>query len=115
VKLAYVSGPYRSPKGWQDHYGVLRNIQRAEQVAVELWRRGFAVICPHKNTAFLDGVAPVDAWLQGDLVMVERCDLVVMVPGWETSEGANIEREHALRRGIPVCEWPDDIKAIAGG
>jgi len=98
MKIAYVAGPYRS----KTEYGVKQNIDRAEVVALELWRMGFAVICPHKNTAFFGGAADDSVWLAGDLEMVRRCDLVVTVDGFERSTGAMGEVELAKSLGIPV-------------
>jgi len=86
-------------------------IEAARAIAVQLWCLGFAVICPHLNTAFLDGACPDDVWLAGDLVMLRRCDLVVMVPGWERSVGATAERDEALSRNIPVVEGVEDARA----
>lgn len=109
MKLAYTAGPYRSKLG---PYGIKQNIDRAEVVAGELWAMGFSVICPHKNTAFFDGLAPDHIWLDGDLVMLERCDLVVMLPDWEKSVGARAELEHAVAHNIPVYYWPEDRRLL---
>jgi hypothetical protein len=108
VRLAYAAGPYRASTEW----GVLSNIRNAEAVAIELWRMGYAVICPHKNTALFGGVADDELWLKGDLVMMERCDCVVLCPGWQRSSGTLAEKARAEERGIPVFEWPADREAI---
>lgn len=102
MKVCYVAGPYRAPT----MRGIVENIRRAEEVAVELWRMGYAVICPHKNTALLDGAAPDDVWLKGDLELLRRSDLVVLCEGWQHSLGACMEHEEAIRQGIQVYEWP---------
>ena len=99
--LAYVSGKYRD-KG---EYQVSKNIEKASDVAAALWAMGYAVICPHKNTAFFGGAAADDCWLEGDMAMVERSDIVVMLDNWETSEGAKLERRLAMKLGIPVYYW----------
>ena len=54
MKVIYVSGAYRAPT----EYEVGLNIRRAEEAAIRLWMDGWAVICPHKNTARLGGVVP---------------------------------------------------------
>ena len=112
MKLAYVAGPYRAPT----ESGVVANIRAAEAVAIELWKMGYAVICPHMNTALMGGVCPDDVWLKGDLVMLRRCDLVVTVPGWSASMGATEEVKEADMRGIEVFHWPvfeDELRAFA--
>ncbi len=98
MKLVYVSGPYRNGTV----SGIVANIRRAEAVAVEVWRAGAACICPHLNTALLDGLCPDNVWLDGDLEMVRRCDAILMVDGWENSVGATAERKRALELSIPV-------------
>src|SRR5512138_1662394 len=84
MKVVYIAGPYRA----ESEYGVLNNIRRAEEIAVKYWDQGCAVICPHKNSAFLGGPARDQMFLDGDLELVRRCDIVVMCPGWASSRGA---------------------------
>lgn len=107
MKLAFVSGPFRAPDAWSRE----QNIRRAEEVALALWRMGFAVICPHTNTRFFEGALPDAVWLAGDLEMLRRCDLLVTVPGWEASVGACSEvAAFDLAR---VYHWPRDRGLIA--
>jgi hypothetical protein len=100
MQVAYIAGPYRAttPRG------IVENIRAAESVALKWWRLGYAVICPHTNTALFDGAAPDSVWLNGDLEILRRCDVVVMVPGWERSEGATEERRVAMSLGMEVIE-----------
>ncbi len=87
MKVVYVAGPYRA----DSEYGVLSNIRRAEEIAVKYWGRGYAVICPHKNTSFLGGKFSDQTYLNGDLEFVRRADIIVMCPGWAESKGARGE------------------------
>lgn len=99
MKLIYVAGPYRGPGDW----AVKQNIQDAEKFARELWRRGFAVICPHANSAFMGGSEiPDDVFLKGDLEILRRCDAIFMIPGWERSAGARAEYQFSLDNNIPI-------------
>lgn len=110
--VVYVAGPYRAPTQKM----VLQNIARARDVAAELWRMGFAVVCPHSNSALMDGVCPDDHFLNAYLEILKRCDLVVTCPGWSLSRGALGEVELALKSGIPVFDWPaqrDELEALA--
>ncbi|HQE20292.1 MAG TPA: hypothetical protein PK607_17460, partial [Aggregatilineales bacterium] len=68
--LVYVAGPYRAATV----DGIRENIEAARRVARRLWQAGYPTICPHMNTAFMDGAAPDEVWLQGGLVILERCD-----------------------------------------
>lgn len=101
MKLAYVAGPFRGANSWE----MERNIRRAEELALELWRAGYAVICPHTNTRFFQGAAPDEVWLEGDLEMLRRCDLVVCTEDWRVSQGAIAEVAEAHKRKIPVFEY----------
>lgn len=99
--VAYISGKYRAPT----IHGIHANIEAARWVAVDAWLAGMTALCPHMNSAYMDGIAPDTAFLDGDLELLRRCDLLILVPGWETSEGAKIERQEAVRRGIPTYVW----------
>ena len=100
--LVYLSGKYRDTSEWR----VEQNIQAAEKVSKQLWHMGYSVICPQKNTAHF-GSDDIDssAFIEGDMVMVERSDIVVMLDNWETSSGALLERRLALKLSIPVYYW----------
>lgn len=98
MKLAFVAGPYRAADEWS----VFQNVRRAEQLALQLWDMGLAVICPHKNTEHFGGAGPDRVWLDGALEMVRRSDMVVCTPDWERSSGARGEVACAKQHGIPV-------------
>lgn len=101
MKIVYISGPFR-PRQEGNCYEMRQNIRRAEALALEVWRIGGAALCPHLNTANFQGALPDDVWLEGDLEFVKTCDAMIMVEGWEGSEGANIERDFAFKMGVPV-------------
>jgi nucleoside 2-deoxyribosyltransferase len=105
IEVVYTAGPYRAKTA----SGIVANIRRAEAIAVELWRMGYAAVCPHLNTALMDGLAPDHVWLNGDLKIMERCDAVVLIEGWENSQGTLAEIEHAKARGIPVFNSPEEL------
>lgn len=108
MKVVYVSGPYRAPTV----YGIVQNIRRAEQIAIALWQKGFAVICPHTNTALMDGSISIkdsETFIKGDLEIVKRCDAVFLMKNWENSVGAVLERQFAIDHNIPVFHNFGDI------
>lgn len=107
MKVVYVAGPYLAP----DRAGVEQNINIAHDFALELWRMGFAVICPQKNCAhFPNDESMYETWIQGDFEFVKRSDGVYMLPRWEESEGAKRERGYALKLGIPVFHTFKELK-----
>lgn len=99
MQVAYVIGPYRSGKG---EYNIKLNVEKAEQVALCLWRMDYAVICPHKNTAFLGGACDDKIWLEGDREFLRRSDIAVTVFGWEESEGSNDEVKFCRKMKMPL-------------
>lgn len=103
MQVVYISGAYRAPT----LQGILDNIRLAEKVAIEYWKKGYAVICPHKNTALFDGECADDIWLDGDLEIISRCDIVVMLPFWEYSKGAVVEHGHAVNLGKEIVYHVD--------
>jgi len=111
-KVIYVAGPYRGANNWE----IYNNIFRAEEVAAKLWQMGHTsphkvgVICPHTNTKWFQGLLPDDTWLEGDLAILERCDAVYMVKGWEKSEGARAEKNFAEKHGIAVFDSFGDVE-----
>ncbi len=98
MKVVYIAGPYRS----HTVNGIVNNIRAAEAVAIKYWQMGYAVICPHKNTALFDGVCDDNIWLDGDLEILKRCDTIVMMTGWSNSSGANAEHALAIELGIEI-------------
>lgn len=107
-KVAFVSGPYRA----KTPYGIKQNIRNAEAVALELWKMGYAVICPHKNTSLFDGECPDLIWLDGALELLRRSDIVVLIPGWAGSSGTREEIKESVKRGIPVFKWPEQSQEL---
>lgn len=100
--IIYLAGPYRGQ--------VTDNIERAVQIAGEVWAAGHVALCPHANTAHFDTLfpgIPDEAYLDGDMKLVARCDAMLMLPHWEESSGANGEKQYAESLGIPVYIYPD--------
>ena len=100
MKLVYVAGPFRG----KSHWDVAVNIRSAETLALEVWRKGAAALCPHSNTAHFQDAAPDHVWLDGDIEMLKRCDAVVLTHDWRRSSGARAEVKVAIELGIPVFE-----------
>ena len=110
MKVVYVAGPFRGANSWE----MEQNIRRAETLALDVWRMGAAVICPHTNTRFFQGAADDNVWLDGDLELLARCDAVLMTPDWERSSGARAEREFAADKDIRIFYDADSLKAWLG-
>ena len=101
MKVLYTAGRYSGE--------IDINIQKAREIAIKLWEMGYAVVCPHLNSAHMerDCKAKYEDFLAGDFEIIERCNAVIMIPGWQNSNGACKEKLHAEKMGIPVYEYPD--------
>jgi nucleoside 2-deoxyribosyltransferase len=99
--LIYVAGAYTG--------NVDENIVAARKVAIALWEKGHAVICPHLNSAHMekDCKATWQDYLNGDFNIISRCDALVMVDNWKGSKGATMECAYATSLGIPIYYAPD--------
>lgn len=90
VKRVYVSGPMT---GYPDH-----NFPAFNEATEELQSLGFEVENPAEN-----GVIPGWSWsdyLRYDLGAMLRCDGILLLDGWEASDGANLEVSVALPLGF---------------
>lgn len=97
-KVIYLAGPYRANSEW----GIYNNIRRAEAKALELWREGWVVLCPHKNTQNFQGSCPDRVWLDGCLELLKRCDAIYLLSNWQTSEGSKEEYKLAVELGLEI-------------
>lgn len=114
-RIVYVAGPYRATTEWQ----VKQNIGLAEAAMSVLLKKGWFVICPHKNSAHMGGVIFLDPeedhamWIAGDCAILRRLnphrDALYLLPGWENSKGARTEREVAGLCGLTTYERMDDV------
>ena len=101
MKIAYVAGPYRA----ETTEGTLQNIMRARACAVDLWSRGYGVICPHANSALMSGVCPEENFLKAGLEMVKRSDMLVLLAEFIQSHGAMKELQKAVYCKLPIYIW----------
>lgn len=98
MRVIYIAGPFRAPTPWQ----VEQNVRRAEEAALEVWKLGAAVLCPHTNTRYFSGEAADSLWLDGTMELLRRCDAVMVLPGYDRSAGTKAEVVEAERLHMPV-------------
>jgi hypothetical protein len=105
IRIVYMVGHYRAATIYQ----ISLNIQRAREVAAQVWLAGFMPVCPHLNSAFLDGLVGDDVILARYHELLLRCDAVCAFDDWRKSDGSRDEVFLALREGIPVYASLQDL------
>jgi hypothetical protein len=109
--FVYLSGPLTARNG----YTVEENVASGLRAYLDCLRRGIPAFCPHLCGAFPSAWTDVsyDAWLEYDLAVIDRCTHVLMLPRWETSDGARKERAYGVSQGKAIIERLDDLIAEA--
>lgn len=87
----YLSGPITGIPNYQDNFGY---------VACRAEACGHTVIDPSVETA---GLTPKD-YMRISIARLEAADELWLLPGWENSKGANIEKLYAEYIGLTVRE-----------
>jgi hypothetical protein len=98
LKLAVIAGPYNAPT---DHE-IYDNIQKARKVAEKYIKLGYAVICPHLNTAFMGGLVDEAVFYMMCQEFVLRADTIIMITGWSGSKGSIEELGLAVGEGKEI-------------
>lgn len=108
IPLVYVAGPYRAAS----RDAIARNIAAARHIGLGAAALGWYPVIPHANTAHMEIDVPDrgdEFWLAGTLEMMERCDAVVLVKGWQKSCGTRGEIIRAKELGIPIFRSIDAL------
>ena len=99
--MLYIAGKYRAPT----KEGIEENIEKARAVSVRMAVLGYLWHCPHMHTAHYDDDLPewsLDEWLDLDYRYLDIADGILMMDGWEESEGAKKEHERSKKMGLPI-------------
>ena len=97
-KVVYIAGPYRADTAWD----IEQNTRRAEDAALYVAHLGATPLCPHTMTRFMQGTLTDGYWLAATLELARRCDAILLVDGWERSEGSQGEKHGMEEIGRPV-------------
>lgn len=87
----YISGPITGIKNYR------RLFRRAEKI---LTRLGFLVFNPAHWPVGLTR----EKYMHIDYAMIDVCDIVIMMNGWEKSIDWNDEYSYAIKNGKPIYE-----------
>lgn len=108
MKVCYVIGPIRGRSKSRIRRWI--NVWRGRNVAIKLWKAGFAVVCPHLNSLTVRRHVNEDKIVDRDLEILSRCDFAVIMDRWSCSEGSR--RELAYCAGEPIRIYFDADRAI---
>ncbi|PIN89893.1 hypothetical protein COU60_02250 [Candidatus Pacearchaeota archaeon CG10_big_fil_rev_8_21_14_0_10_34_76] len=105
-KIVYVSGPYTAKTKKETE----KNLKKAVDASVGIWKEGFVPYCPHLNVHYINSKLNKNEQEHRTLNILKRSDAVLMLPGWEKSKGASSENEFAKENNIPIIF---DVKEIS--
>lgn len=96
----YIAGPIT---------GIENYLENFDKAAVELVNKGFEVASPTWFSAQGEMLGwDWNTYMKATIQMMLNCDGVALLPGWDNSRGAAIERELAERLGMKIkalSEW----------
>ena len=98
-RVIYLSGPIANNPDFADDF---------DRVAVEYEKDDYYVI----NPAYLCCVVPSEAlpyedFMKIDFMLIDRADILVLLPGWEDSPGCNRELGYAQAKGKTICVYTE--------
>ena len=112
MKLLYIAAPYRA----KTIISLQQNIHEAKLMSMYYWNKGYAVICPHMNSANFDGLCEDKTFLQGTMLMLSKCDVIAMHPNWEHSTGSVGEHDFIFNKkgsgSIFYPEWNEILTVL---
>lgn len=98
-KVIYLSGKIAG----MDPYECESYFDKAEQTVLEMYSKydKVEIVNPYKLPRIQDSWAD---YIIRDLIILKSCDVIAMLPNWENSPGAKVERVFAEGCGIEVIE-----------
>jgi hypothetical protein len=89
------------------------NSASAARVFIDCVQRGIPAYVPQAIGCWPSAWVAIswEHWIAYDCAVIDRCTHVLMLPRWETSKGAQVERAYALDRGVPVIYALSDLPA----
>jgi hypothetical protein len=105
---AFISGTYSGSA-----QEIEENVTKARVVIADVLKAGYIPICPNVFWSPFADIQDYDFWLEAALSLLDTCDIMVLVPGWETSSGVKREIQRAREAGIPIVNA--DLEPVTFG
>lgn len=93
----YLSGPITGAPDYK---------QRFQEAEEELKAAGYRVINP--ANLGIEGLSWQE-YMEVDMTLLDMCDTIVMLEGWERSKGACIERDYAVKKQYKVYNSLNEV------
>lgn len=84
--------------------GTTDYMQRFSAAERKLKARGLSVVNPAKVNGMMPDDMTWEEYMKMSFCMLELCDAIYMLPGWEYSEGAMLEYNFAVKRDMTIFE-----------
>lgn len=99
--IAYISGAISTDPHYRKKFANAETILRA---------CGYDVL----NPTMIPPLLTYDQHMRIDLILVEACDVIVLLPDWRYSDGANVELDRAKQLGKEIILYSSiDISELA--
>jgi len=82
--------------------GTTDYLERFEEAELKLKKKGHDVVNPAKLNSFLPTDTTWEQYMEVDYKLMDICDTIYMLSGWENSKGANAELEYAKKRKMNI-------------
>lgn len=93
MKKVYISGKITGTKDYMERFA---------ECEKKLTEQGYSVINPAKVNAMLPQDTEYDEYMKMSFTMLEMCDMIYMMNGWSTSNGACMEYDKARELGKEI-------------
>ena len=90
----YISGAITGTDDYMERFA------EAEKVITDV---GYTAVNPAKINSNLPKVTTYEEYMKLSMCLLEMCDAIYMLDGWEESIGANEELKHAITHKKTVC------------
>jgi hypothetical protein len=117
MPIVFIAGPYMGQNATHDHRSyeaIAKNIAHAKAIAARLAQAGVQFFCPHSHSAHFELIAPdvpAQYWYDLDMEFLLLSSAILLLEGWEESDGAVKEAMKADVSGLPVyfeCPGADE-------
>lgn len=96
--FVYISGPMTA----KDGRSIEQNTADGVALYLQLLKLGIPAFCPHLSGAFPSAWTALSHgdWVRYDYAVIDRCTHMLMMPRWQTSVGAQMERDYWMAKGV---------------